>query len=51
MVMVVKLVGLALLCCIAVKVLATVVTPAIPVLAGGFVFAVVVALVRHRSEL
>lgn len=51
MMVVVKLVGLALLCCIAVKVLAMVVTPAIPALAVIFVVTLVVALVRHRSEL
>jgi len=48
---VVKFAGLALLCCIAVKVLALVVTPAIPVLAVIFVVAVVMAMVRHGSEL
>jgi hypothetical protein len=48
--LVVKFVGLALLCCIAVKVLAAVVTPAIPVLAGIFVVVLVVSLV-HRSQL
>lgn len=46
----VKFVGLALLCCIAVKVLAAVVTPAIPVLAAIFVVVLVVSLV-HRSQL
>jgi hypothetical protein len=46
----VKFVGLALLCCIAVKVLAAVVTSAIPVLAGIFVVLLVVSLV-HRSQL
>ena len=50
MTLVVKFVGLALLCCIAVKVLAAVLTPAIPVLAVIFAVVVVGALV-HRSQL
>jgi hypothetical protein len=48
---VLKFVGLALACCITVKLLAVVVTSAIPVLAGAFVILLVVVLVRSRSEL
>jgi hypothetical protein len=48
---VVKFVGLALACCIGVKLLAVVVTPAIPVLTVAFLVLVVVTLVLQRSQL
>lgn len=51
MVLIVKFLGLALACCIAVKVLAAVVTPAIPVLAVVFAIALVATMATQRSKL
>jgi hypothetical protein len=50
MTLVLKFVGLALVCCIGVKLLAAVVGPAIPVLAAIFLVTLVVtAIVRYEQ--
>ena len=49
--LVLKFVGLALACCVVVKLLAAVVTPAIPVLAGIFLVTLVVAAIIRYEQL